>query len=198
MSKIKHHITRTIHWSMAALIITLLALGLYMTSYHNHEIYPLHKSLGVIALIALLIRLYWRARYPWVSSMEGSTKEKAVKFAHLSLLALLTLMPVSGMLLSGAGGYGVNLFGLELIPSSFDENGKAIPFNAALSTLGYSSHAILAYILIALVGLHIAAALKHHFIDKDKTLVRMVGIGQAANSAQPTQRASNRLETRGI
>lgn len=168
-------LTRIIHWSMAVLVITLITLGFYMKNFEIFEYYRLHKSLGVIAGIAILVRIYWRIKAPWLSSAEGSNSEKLVHYAHYGILVLLLLMPITGIFLSGLGGHGVSLFSLELIPTNYDENGKAIPFNAMLSSFGYTAHELISYALSALLILHIAAALKHHYHNKDDTLIRMLG-----------------------
>lgn len=176
MKQHQERVTRAIHWSVAALVIFLLALGFYMTNTESFGYYPLHKSLGVIALMAVIARLYWRIKHPWSSSMKGTGKEKTVKIAHTALIVLLVLMPITGMCLSGFGGYGVKLFGLELIASNYDEAGNAVPFNAFLADFGYAAHEIVGYVLSALIVLHVLAALKHHLIEKDNTLTRMLGV----------------------
>ncbi|RBP48704.1 cytochrome b561 [Arenicella xantha] len=161
---------------MAILIVTLLALGLSMKSNQWYDYYALHKSLGVLAILAIFLRLIWRMLYPWESSTKGSKREKIVKWAHRCLLGLLTLMPMAGMLASGFGGHGIALFSLQLIPSNYDEKGQAMPFDVTLMDFGYQAHEIIGYLIITLLSLHIVAALKHHFLDKDNTLKRMLGI----------------------
>ena len=175
MSAKKHRGTRVIHWVMAALTLLLICMGFYMTEFEAYAQYPLHKSLGVIALLAILFRLYWRSKHPWESSAAGSKQEPIVHLMHLSLLILLVLLPVSGMMHSGFGGYGVALFGAELIPHNHKADGVTQPFNAPLSAFGQRIHRVLGYSPGVLVALHILAALKHHFVDKDDTLTRMMG-----------------------
>lgn len=170
-----HRITRTIHWLMAAFIIGMLILGLYMKNTESYEFYALHKSMGVVAIFLIGLRLYWRWKQPWQSSSQGTQQEKLVTRVHSSLLLLLTLMPVTGLMLSGLGGYGVAIFGLQIIPSNYAPSGEAIPFNRILSDFGYAAHEALGYLLSTLVFLHLCAALKHHFVDSDNTLKRMMG-----------------------
>src|SRR5690606_22566149 len=145
-------------------LIFLIVLGFYMANTESYGFYSLHKSLGVCALAAALIRLVWRWVYPWQSSALGTAQEQLVKWAHRLLLFLLLLMPLTGMSLSGFGGHGVYLFGLQIIPSQYNTEGEAIPFNAELSELGYIAHEGIAYLFTALLLLHIGAALKHHFL----------------------------------
>lgn len=176
MKQHAERITRAIHWSMAAFVIFLLALGFYMKNTESFVYYHLHKSLGMIALVAIIARIYWRTKYPWSSSMKGTNQEKTISIAHTALILLLALMPVTGMSLSGFGGYGVAVFGVDLVPSNFDEEGNAVPFNAFLADIGYKLHKIIGYALSALIILHVLAALKHHLVEKDATLKRMLGV----------------------
>ncbi len=168
-------ITRSIHWSMAILVIPLATLGFYMANTQSYELYSLHKSFGVIALVLIIFRLFWRTLNPWQSSTKGTKTGKLVKRAHIILLLLLMAMPITGFLLSGLGGHGVSVFGLPIIPTQHDSQGLAIPFNKTLSDFGYLAHEVIAYLFSAMVILHIFAALKHHLIDKDNTLKRMLG-----------------------
>lgn len=168
-------ITRIIHWSMALLVIIMIILGYYMKNFKAYEYYALHKSIGVLMSLAILVRLYWRFTAPWVSSAKGGSNEKLVHFAHNTIIILLLLMPVTGFILSGLGGFGVAIFGAELIPANYDESGKVIPYNAMLSSFGYAAHEIISYLLSALLVIHISAALKHHYYNKDDTLMRMLG-----------------------
>jgi cytochrome b561 len=85
-------------------------------------------------------------------------------------------MPISGFIMSGAGGYGVSVFGLEIIAAQFDLITKeAIPHNAQLAGFMHETHEIAGWTIIVAISLHIAGAIKHHFIDKDNTLRRMLG-----------------------
>lgn len=175
MNKHSYTLTRSIHWAMAALILTMLASGFYMINTKAYGLYPWHKSFGVLAGIAIGLRLYWRSQQRWVSSTRGTKLEKPVQWVHQTILILLILMPLSGFMLSGLGGYGVALFGFEIVPSQFDATGEAVPISETYSALGYQLHGIGAIALSLLLALHIAAALKHHLIDKDDTLRRMLG-----------------------
>ena len=173
---IKLAITRCIHWTMAVLIIGLITLGFYMTTTESFNLYSLHKSFGVLALCFLVFRFIWRTINPWQSSARNTPQERLVAIAHRSLLALLLLMPVSGFFISGFGGYGVALFGLQIIPSNFNENGEAVAISETLAELGYLTHEVIAYLFSALIAGHIAAAIKHHFVNEDNTLKRMLGL----------------------
>lgn len=174
----KHNITRTLHWLMALLVIGLIALGFYMATTESYHLYDLHKSLGVLALILLVFRLIWRTIKPWQSSAKNKSQEGLVQMAHRMLLILLLLMPVSGFSISGFGGHGVAFFGLQIIPSNYNESGEAIPFNKTLTEVGYFSHELVAYLFSFLIVIHVAAAMKHHLVDKDNTLKRMLAFSR--------------------
>lgn len=174
MATDKTTVTRTIHWASALIIMGLLASGLYMTDGNDYSFYPWHKSFGVIALGLILLRLYYKSRYPWHSFAEQTSKRTLVKAAHYFLLAASLFMPLSGLALSGFGGYGVDVFGFTLIPNNYDATGQAQPFSESGLNIGRQIHIYLGVIFTALVCLHILAALKHHFLDKDLTLKRML------------------------
>ncbi|NTS76330.1 cytochrome b [Catenovulum sp. SM1970] len=175
--------TRTIHWLSALLIIGLLASGLYMTDGHDYSFYDWHKSFGVIALLLIAIRLYNKFKNPWQSSAKGTEHEKIVNIMHHFLLFACVMMPISGMAYSGLGGHGVAVFGLTIIPDNYNAAGQAVPFSETGRAIGQQIHVYLGYAMVALVSLHVLAALKHHFIDKDNTLTRML----SANGETRTQ-----------
>lgn len=168
------NITRAVHWASAILVIFLIAIGFYMANTQTYSLYPLHKSFGVIAFIVVLFRLVWRQIHTWRSSATGLSTYKQVKFFHAILLILFLMMPVTGFFLSGLGGHGIRLFGLTLVQSQYDVEGNAIPYHQDLSEFGYIAHEILAYAFVTALSIHIFAALKHHFLDGDNTLTRML------------------------
>lgn len=172
-------ITIGLHWVVAIFMIGLIALGLYMEDSEVLLLYILHKSFGVIALVFILVRVIWRLTKGWPepASAYKAWEQKLSKIVHWLLLIGMVLFPVSGMVMSGAAGYGIPLFGLELMEMNFDPNDpqKIIPHSAAVAKLAGSIHGLLGNVFIALISLHVIGALKHHFMDKDKTLLRMLG-----------------------
>ena len=159
---------------MALMLIAIIAVGLTMTFTENHSLYPLHKSFGLLAFLFILFRLYWRKKSPWPSISQKTEQEKLVRFVHSTLLIFMILMPVSGMFYSGFLGYGVSLFGLEIVPRNLNSESQVIPYQATLGNSAKLLHGLLGYAFSILIILHISAALKHHFIDKDETLKRMI------------------------
>lgn len=174
MQQNPQRLTRILHWLSALILIGLLASGIYMADGHSYAFYDWHKAFGVIALCLILFRFLHRAKHPWPSSTIGTKYEKSVKRVHNLLLIGGILLPITGLLYSGLGGFGVSLFGLTLIPNGYNASGEVIAFHKFGSDLGKLLHFYLGYLFTALVILHIAAALKHHFINRDQTLNNML------------------------
>ncbi|GGA91228.1 cytochrome b [Neiella marina] len=175
MNNRSNRLTRYLHWLMALILLLAMLLGFYMTYTESYQLYALHKSLAVIIALLFIFRLYWRQRSPWPSIAKDSDHERLVSGAHKLLLGLVALMLLSGISYSGFAGYGVALFGLEIIPSQYDPEGNAVPFHSELSVMGQQIHHYTGFVFSALVVCHIGAALKHHIVDKDNTLNRMLG-----------------------
>ena len=87
---------------------------------------------------------------------------------------MTVIYPVSGLMMSGAGGYGIYIFGVEILASNYDEiSGKAIALNETISGIGHEVHELLVPVIIILILAHVVGALKHHFIGKGETIKRM-------------------------
>jgi len=127
-----------------------------------------HKWLGITVLFLVIIRLLWRATHPApkLDLKMPIWQEKVMALTHVALYLLMFAIPLVGWLMSSAKGYTVNYFGLFDLP---DLVGK----DKALGHQLKEVHELLANVLVALVGLHVLAALKHQFIDKDGLLGRM-------------------------
>ena len=175
MTNQQNNITRLFHWSSALVILGLIGIGFYMTyTDFNASFYYWHKSVGVIAAVLIIARLVWRYKAPWQSSAIGTKHEKLASSGHKIIIALMVLMPLSGLMNSGFGGYSVYLFDWVIVPKNLDAAGNIIPFNPGLYKIGGFLHGVLAYVFTFFVVIHILASLKHHFIDKDNTLNRML------------------------
>lgn len=172
-------ITRALHWLVALTILTLLTVGFYMTTYEVWALYPIHKAFGVLALLIILPRIVWRLKNGWPTPVREypTWEHKLALVTHWVLILGTLIMPISGFLFSGAGGYGVDVFGLVLVPPNHNPTNpsEAMPYNAAVSELGSTVHGVVGYLMVLAIFLHIAGALKHHIIDKDRTLLRMLG-----------------------
>ena len=162
-----------VHWMIAILVLVALPLGYYMTelslSPRKLQLISWHKWIGFTVLLLFIPRLVLRLTKPVpapVDSMPGWQRAVA-SITHVALYLLIIAVPLTGWLMSSAKGFPVVYLGLVPLP---DLVGK----DEALGKLFKSTHEILTSGLMLLVALHIAAALKHHIIDRDETLVRMV------------------------
>lgn len=171
-------IAKGLHWLMAALLLGLLALGLYMTdlplSPEKLLLYSWHKWLGVSAFLLLWCRLLWRLTHRAPAAPEGLSAGMArlATLGHLALYALMLLIPLSGWLMSSAKGVPTVWFGLWPIPD-------LLPRDRALGDALQLVHRALNYLLMATIAGHVAAALWHHTVRKDDTLRRMLPARQS-------------------
>ncbi len=159
------------HWVMAMIIIGLVALGLYMTSIpvspQKFKYYGWHKEFGILILMLVSMRIIWRygnkvpalTELPWWERL-------AARATHWLFYGFMFALPITGWLMSSASGRTVSFFGLFLLP-------HLIPANHGQSLLFAEIHTWIAYGLIATFCLHVAAALKHQFIDKDDIMQRI-------------------------
>lgn len=170
------HITIALHWLVGLTIISLIAVGIYMEETQAYSLYPIHKSVGIIILGFILVRIVWRMMNGWPKPVGDTVawEHTLAKVIHWVLIIGTLLFPVSGMIMSGAGGYGLEVFGLELLAANIVD-GKSVPLNGELAGAAHSLHGLLGNVMIAAIILHVGGALKHHFIKHDKTLVRMLG-----------------------
>jgi cytochrome b561 len=161
-----------LHWLVALLIFGALALGLYMVdlklSPTKLKLYSWHKWLGVTIWLLVVVRLGWRLiRRPPPAPPMPAWQRRAAAATHVLLYVLVLVIPITGWLFSSASGFPVVYFGVLQLP---DLVGK----DKGLAELFQSVHAALNYVLMAIVTVHILAALKHHLIDRDTVLHRML------------------------
>lgn len=165
----------TAHWVTALAVIGMFALGFWMVGldYYSvwyHDAPAIHKAVGILVLIVLGLRLVWRFvdAKPKPEASLAQWEIKASGLVHVALYLLLIGVLVSGYLISTAAGKPIDVFGLFSVPALI----SGLPKQEDLAGL---IHEYIAYGLIGLAGLHALAALKHHFIDRDATLKRMLG-----------------------
>lgn len=162
-----------IHWIMALAIFFLFGLGLYMVELTYYDTWykgslDLHKSIGITLFAFWILRLVWRWTNVEPTPEPGQRWEHfAAHAAHIVLYLLMLALMITGYLISTATGAGIELFGLFDIP--------ALPwaFENQEDTMGYV-HWLLAWGLMGVVAVHAMAAMKHHYINKDNTLIRML------------------------
>lgn len=168
-------ISMSLHWVMAIAVYAMFGLGLWMVtlSYYDgwyHQAPELHKSIGFMLMLALVIRLLWRRFSPVPPALKSQTRLTRISAtaAHLALYAVLFAILISGYLISTADGKPISVFGLFDVPALLADAG-------AQADLAGTVHLWLAWGVVTLSVLHGLAAMKHHFIDKDATLTRMLG-----------------------
>ncbi len=168
------HYTATavaLHWVLAVAIIGSFSFGLYMTdlplSPQRLKLYNWHKWAGVTILALSALRLLWRlAHRPPPDVAMPAWQSRAAHAAHFVLYLLFFAVPLSGWAYSSAAGFPIVWFGVLPLPDFVS------PDKALAETLKEAHH-LLAFALGLLVLLHAAAALKHHFVDRDGLLGRM-------------------------
>ncbi|RFA30752.1 hypothetical protein CAI21_04385 [Alkalilimnicola ehrlichii] len=168
-------VARLLHWSIALLLLVLLITGWWATelSYYDrlYNTVPYwHRSLGVLTTVLIVLRIVWALidrRPPLTHSMRRWEKV-AARTGHISLYVLMLLVPISGYLMSTADGRPVDVFGWFQVPA-------LLAASSGREELAGNAHYFLAFGGAWLVLLHILAALKHQFIDRDGTLRKMIG-----------------------
>ena len=167
----------TLHWLVALAVIGLFALGVWMVDLTYYDPWyrqapDIHRSVGVLLLGVLVLRIGWRIANARPAAEAGVSRleDRLARMAHWTMDGLILAVIVSGYLISTAEGKAVDVFGLFSVPAAFvgPENQEDVAGRF---------HWYLAHVLILIAGLHTLAALKHHFIDRNRTLVRMIKPG---------------------
>lgn len=158
-----------LHWLQAVLVLWLLWLGWSMVELpkgaERSAAYALHKSLGIAAFGLVLLRLVWRRRSPPPATLAAGIEAALAQAAHRLLYALLLVLPLAGYLASAFTPYAMKFFGIELPRLGAPDEA----LNAAFKQV----HLLAGWALVALLALHIAAALRHA-LRGDGTLARML------------------------
>ncbi len=164
-----------LHWASALTLYGMFALGLWMVGlgYYDswyHTAPELHKSIGILLLAASLFRLLWRVFSPPPAPLRtySVTVRRTAAITHWLLYGLLFMLFISGYLISTAEGKSISVFGWFALPALLRGAG-------AQADLAGEIHLWLAWIVVLVSALHALAALKHHIIDRDMTLKRMLG-----------------------
>ena len=166
--------SKLLHWLIAILILGLIWLGWYMVDltyydkWYNDSLHY-HKSLGILVLALALVKIGWQQYTPAPGPVTGlKTWEKTgAKLMHYVLWGMMLLIPVTGYLISTSAGKPIQLFNWFAIPAIVDVDEE-------LRELAIDVHFYLAYATLFLAAGHAGAALKHHFINRDDTLKRML------------------------
>ncbi|MGV8918564.1 MAG: cytochrome b [Pseudomonas sp.] len=168
-------VSMVLHWGVALTVFGLFALGLWMVGLGYYDTWrkagpDLHKSIGLTLFAVMLIRVVWRLISPPPPALAsyGRWTRLGATLGHLFLYLCLFATMFAGYLISTAEGEGISVFGLFDVPALV----SGLPDQADVAG---DIHLYLAWVLVIFAGLHALAALKHHFIDRDTTLVRMLG-----------------------
>ena len=162
-----------LHWLVALGILGSFVVGTYMVdldlSPWKLKVYAWHKWIGVTLLLLVALRLAWRLTHdpPPLPATTPAWQQHAAASTHALLYLLMVAVPLSGWMMSSAAGFPVVYFGVLPLPDLVEKN-------KPLFDLMKSVHYVLNKALLALVLLHVAAALKHHYMDRDDVLARMV------------------------
>jgi len=162
-----------LHWLVALCIFGAFSLGLYMhelpLSPTKLRLYSYHKWAGVTIFLLALIRLSWRATHPAPPPPDHVPpwQRIAAQAVHHLLYVLIIAIPLTGWLMSSAKGFQTVWFGVLPLPDLLDKNKEV---GDALELV----HKSLNFSMAALVGAHIGAAIKHHLVDRDEILARML------------------------
>ena len=164
-----------LHWVIALAMIGMVAFGLILEAMPRGEsksgLLQIHKSIGALVLAVALLRLVWRALQGLPAHVgDYAAWEKVLaKATHTFLLFATLAMPLTGIASSIGNARAINIFGFPFIPQLLAQKNEAVAF------WGQACHAVLGKLIIAAVLLHVAGALKHHILDRDGTLKRMLG-----------------------
>lgn len=166
--------TRTaiaLHWLLAFALIGSFGVGLYMTglplSPQRLKLYNWHKWAGITILTLSALRLAWRLTHrPPVDVAMPAWQQRAAHWTHRALYVLFFAVPLAGWAYSSAAGFPIVVFGVLPLPDF-------VPADKALAEAIKPLHKILAFTMALIVLGHVAAALKHHFVDRDGLLARM-------------------------
>ena len=162
-----------LHWLIAVAILGTFLLGQYMTNLQlspaKLKLYSYHKWIGVTIFLLVLMRIAWRLahRPPLPPASMPAWQHSAASIAHFFLYALTLAIPVSGWLMSSASGFQVVYLGVIPIPDLLAKSKDAAQELKQL-------HEALNWLMVLVVAMHVAVALKHHLMDRDDVLQRML------------------------
>jgi cytochrome b561 len=165
-------VSKFLHWLIFLMITSLLIVGFTMGGISDKalkgQVINVHKIIGSCVLLIMLFRVFWTLINikPKLPDRTPRVQAFLSHIVHFTLYFLLIFIPISGAIMSSAAGYSTNFgfFSLSL----------PIAKNKAVSDLFGEIHQILAWVIICVLTLHILAALKHHYINRDSILVRML------------------------
>jgi cytochrome b561 len=167
-------VARAVHWAVAVLAVITVSLGWAIPEAprgtdSRELLLLLHRSAGLVILGLMVFRIGWRLTHPAPRLPAGFPRvEAAAAHAdHMLLYVLFLVMPLSGYIGAAAAGHAVSFFGLFAIP-------PLLPEDPRLSQVAIAVHLTAQFLVYALVGVHVAAALTHRFVRRNRILDRML------------------------
>ena len=185
-------VAKIFHWSIFILIALLLYIGFTMEDIPNmadkFRVYGIHKSTGIVVLILACLRLFWKHMNvaPVLPASLHKLEKMLAHVGHGVLYFLMIAMPLSGWLMSSAAGFTVSVYGLFSLPN-------LVAPDKSLKGDFKEIHEMLAWVIIAMVVLHVLAALLHHFHYKNNILRRMLPFTGDNNDANDAEDSSNTM-----
>ena len=167
---------RVLHWITALLVIGLITVGILMGNMASgplqDRLYNLHRSTGALVLVLSIIRLWYRWTHPPLSlpAHMPASQRLAAESVHWMLYTLLIVQPLIGWAATSAYRAPIIVYGLFELP-------PILPVNQPLSEQLFFIHRGLGFVMAALVLGHAGAALYHHFVQRDRVLMRMISGG---------------------
>jgi cytochrome b561 len=164
---------RTLHWITAVLILFMIASGFVAANEWGgswqDSLYDLHKSIGALIIPLVMLRLIYRWVRPPLRLPDDipPIQRLASAATHWALYALLVLQPLAGWIATSAYPASVPLFGWATLPPIWFAD-------RALSDLLFSAHRLAGVAIACLIAVHVAGSLYHHFVRKDRVLMRMI------------------------
>jgi cytochrome b561 len=167
-------VAKALHWAIVGLLACQFAIAWTMPDIGPGTTQPdrmidLHLSFGILILLVIVVRLLWRIGHPvpLLAANVPRWQQLAATAGHHTLYLLLLLMPLLGWASASGRGFPVTLFGIVRLP---DILARRAPLTGVLGDV----HTLLSYVLLGVIGLHVLAALYHHFVLRDGTLRRML------------------------
>lgn len=167
------NVSLAFHWGIALLVVSQIVLIMLHDATEgpmSREYVQIHKSVGLSILVLTLARIGWRFANPAIPLPAGTPgwQKVAARTTHVLFYVLLIGLPLGGWAASSAGGRDIEWFGLFTWPA------LPLPLDRDLAGAFMDAHEAGVKVLYVLMILHVAAALKHHFIDRDNVLHRMI------------------------
>lgn len=166
-------LAKSLHWVVFALVLIQFVVAWTMPEIRR-DVVPetlinLHMSLGILIMAVVLIRVLWRRAHPVAPAAEGipSWQQRVAGVTHWLLYGLLLVLPILGWAAASSRDWTIRVFNLVTLP-------HLVPPRAPIGHTAGDVHVVLSWVLLGLIGLHVAAGLYHYFFLRDRVLQRML------------------------